>query len=1026
MKHRERIRSVWSLFARAGRGASIRTPARAHRARGACFEILEPRLLLSGDAPCITRIEADNRGLVVMTVNRDLVGSTVNANSVQLFRAGADELLGTEDDELVVRTVTYDAANRRIRLLAELPANARYRVVVDASQVIGANGFLLDGEFTGAGTPTGNGVAGGNLEFFSRTPATEVARFENVLGTIDVRLFRDRTPLTVANFLNYANRGVYDTTFIHRSVTNFVIQGGGFSAVSGLPTIPADPSVRNEPGISNLRGTIAMAKLPDRPDSATNEWFFNLANNASNLDNQNGGFTVFGEITGAAGLSVIDAIAALQTFNANAQNSAFSTLPVLDRAAVVARGRAEPEDLARFTRVSVLIDIAAAPEAQFNLAGSVLLSGPGQASVRLYDLDGVGLGDGSFVKVTFGGGNSIARVQILEGSPAGRIGIQILGASAVGAIEDLRAAPQGQLAFIISNTSVGSFRLNSAITGFNLNGQVMPGQAFDPDIDGDGRLNDPLGIFVRGGVVGSIAAPGGLTGDVVAPGGLGTAVVGGVLRDSTWVLGASGRPLGPQLLFSRVVDSGIDSESPIVSVRAAEWLNTDEFAEVIDAPSLRTLSIVGDRAQGVAGDFQAGLNLTEQDPGMRSRVLQSAVIAGSLNGARWQLAGDVGVITIRGDAANWVLNVLGTCGPILAGRVMETTMAFGEAIPLISLIEWDGGTLTTPQIGRLMTRGDVRNGVAGDLNAALQLGRDPVVRPAAGGIFVAGSFSGKTHTINGPVGILSVRGPVDNTTLNVRGGSISVISFGAVSNTSVTNDGLVRSLTATRWEGGTIAGSGYTTISMRGDARAGLKGDLSATININRLGNLLLGNGGDLRSTMRVISVDTVTVGGNIMDSSISILQSRNEQSIAMRTMTVGGAIVGSQIRSQSDLGTITAKTMQQSGIYVGAPDSLTVLPDTPAGINAQARLGSLRLMGTGVGTSSMIGSNVVAGRMDLLFVSQPAVDNFGSPFGVATSRVNLALIPVGTTVLRLAGTSAPSAIGDFQLRFGFLPPAAV
>lgn len=149
---------------------------------------------------------------------------------------------------------------------------------------------------------------------------TEVVCLDTNYGEICLRLFPEDAPQTVQNFLNYVNRGDYDATFFHRLVSGFVLQGGGFffTASEGPGSVPADPPVVNEFRRSNLRGTVAMAKLGNNPNSATNQWFINLDNNGTKspffLDLQNGGFTVFGEVV-LDGMKVVDAIAGTPIVN---------------------------------------------------------------------------------------------------------------------------------------------------------------------------------------------------------------------------------------------------------------------------------------------------------------------------------------------------------------------------------------------------------------------------------------------------------------------------------------------------------------------------------------------------------------------------------------------------------------------------------------------------------------------------------------------------------------------------------------
>ena len=150
-------------------------------------------------------------------------------------------------------------------------------------------------------------------QFFGAEPILDEmvrlrATYENddnelVNTDLDFLLFKERTPLTLANFLGYVERGDYLNSFVHRSAPRFVIQGGGFALLPNennpltITPVATQENLLNEFGVSNTLGTISMAKMGGNPDSATSQWFVSLGENSDNLDTQNGGFTVFGRIS---------------------------------------------------------------------------------------------------------------------------------------------------------------------------------------------------------------------------------------------------------------------------------------------------------------------------------------------------------------------------------------------------------------------------------------------------------------------------------------------------------------------------------------------------------------------------------------------------------------------------------------------------------------------------------------------------------------------------------------------------------
>lgn len=150
------------------------------------------------------------------------------------------------------------------------------------------------------------------------------------LGDITVELEPDRTPITVANFLNYVKSGHYDGTIFHRVINNFMIQGGGFT--QDYRELPTGPTIQNEAdkGLSNERGTIAMARRSD-PNSASAQFYINLKFNGT-LDhraktNDGWGYTAFGRVVD--GMNIVARIGLVKTGPAGQFSSDVPVEPVI-------------------------------------------------------------------------------------------------------------------------------------------------------------------------------------------------------------------------------------------------------------------------------------------------------------------------------------------------------------------------------------------------------------------------------------------------------------------------------------------------------------------------------------------------------------------------------------------------------------------------------------------------------------------------------------------------------------------------
>lgn len=381
--------------------------------RRVAAERLEPRALLAGTAIVsgLTFIDANGsgdtgqagdegelvvRGIAVTLSNAgNTVNETVTTNAdgeFKFFRvpAGTYTLTAQPGTQLTGSAVTVGGVvvgesgevNENIAMGELKPTIISLRQFLNTSTT-----ETLPFEAAGSGRignaiPTVVGTSSSEMAFTtSATPTTQnldlagsftdedfensEVQFQTSAGNINVELFDEAAPITVANFYEYVDSDRYDNTIFHRLSNNFVLQGGGFSfddATDSFPEVTEDPTIQNEFSAtrSNLASTIAMAKLGGNPNSASSQFFFNLGNNSANLDGQNGGFTVFGRIVGTTSTTTVtdsvlnDLVTPGGTSNtavtnqvANTGNSALNELPLDDYSGASFPTDATPDNFLR-------------------------------------------------------------------------------------------------------------------------------------------------------------------------------------------------------------------------------------------------------------------------------------------------------------------------------------------------------------------------------------------------------------------------------------------------------------------------------------------------------------------------------------------------------------------------------------------------------------------------------------------------------------------------------------------------------
>jgi len=159
------------------------------------------------------------------------------------------------------------------------------------------------------------------------------------MGDIVLELNQDKAPKTVENFLKYVDAKHYDGTIFHRVIGNFMIQGGGFTPDMAQKKTGAGVENEWKNGLKNVRGSVAMARLGNQPNSATAQFFINVNTNPFLDEPRDGaGYAVFGKVV--AGMDIVDKIKAVKTGSKNGMGD----VPI-DPVTITSAYRSKPEEI---------------------------------------------------------------------------------------------------------------------------------------------------------------------------------------------------------------------------------------------------------------------------------------------------------------------------------------------------------------------------------------------------------------------------------------------------------------------------------------------------------------------------------------------------------------------------------------------------------------------------------------------------------------------------------------------------------
>lgn len=648
-----------------------------------------------------------------------------------------------------------------------------------------------------------------------------VTQFNLNVGTFSVELFDSQTPLTVANFLHYVNDGDYTNTIIHRNAkltngTPFVVQGGGFRLALPPTAITTDPAVQNEPGISNVRGTIAMAKLGGNPNSATSQWFVNMGDNSANLDAQNGGFTVFGHVLGN-GMATLDAIAALTNINAG---GAFTDLPLtnygggpvalnnfvnVNSISTISETRVTGASSSNPNLVTVSLD------ANKNLVLHYIPRQTGTATITV----NAASADGSVISQTFD-------VTVNEDpNQVAPVSMSTLGVKTVNYTEPDGTAVSLKFTSSSRDGTVAMLEFYGEGVTVNTVGSVttLTGGAslFKISFSAASTLKSTFAITTKGGTDAGVATIDTIAGDTVigkfsAPmvdligegmiftgsGYIGTIDLHDVKNSADIVL-PGGQPFTPFLGITLNVDSTSDGSDITVSQHIKNLTANKIGSSDITTPFISSMTIKADPKaaanRALDGSFSADLTITGDGAPTKGGALPNIVISGAASGT-WSVTGAGGKISV------------GSTAPSFDATFSSVLGSFATTVGALS------GSITATQIGTITAKTDL---ASAQIFLSGAFSPDPKIQ-ALGKLTVGNAISGSVVAGAGSFGAITAKSMANSfaysgvSDFDLDNPPTSVAAFANTSNiTSFT----LTSTASDAFAGSRIAASTLTKVTLK-------------------------------------------------------------------------------------------------------------------------------------------------------------------------------------------------------------------